>query len=514
LGIGSAAQYINVLVSTTSNVPWAVLNEACKGSDDEIKACAQSRGNLFTRQDSSTWELKGPFALGFEENLGYEDSGLYGYDTLTLGFEGAPALSHQVVTGILTDDFWIATLGIRPAAVNFTSVDKPIDSWLSALKNDSHIPSLSWGYTAGAQGQVQNSKNAFGSLTLGGYDASRFEPHDTKFGFGADISRDLLVGVHSISSNGSAFAQDPILSFLDAGTPHIWLPKEDCDRFATQFGLSYSDHLDLYVWNSTQYQQTAQWNDTKIDFVLGADLTGGSTVNISIPFTDFDLVLTSDYPGVNESTHYFPIRRAANNTQYTLGRAFLQHAYLIADYERQEFSVHQARFTDDQDQDLRAISSTSDSTQRQGGPTASNKITSGGIAGIAVAAVVAIAIIAFGVFVCCRRRKDKRLLAPGQSSPSKWAELAEVPANEKVELPSPHVPFFKRIISPRPQKLASELETSVAELEVPHVNHEVPAREVRVDRTSQITSTEVGSPHTPTSQDFEQGRKYDIHEMP
>lgn len=41
---------------------------------------------------------------------------------------------------------------------------------------------------------------------------------------------------------------------------------------------------------------------------------------------------------------YFPLRRAADSSQYRIGRAFLQEAYLQVDYERNTFSVFQALF--------------------------------------------------------------------------------------------------------------------------------------------------------------------------
>ena len=41
-------------------------------------------------------------------------------------------------------------------------------------------------------------------------------------------------------------------------------------------------------------------------------------------------------------THYFPLRRANGESQYILGRTFLEEAYVIADYERMNFTVLQA----------------------------------------------------------------------------------------------------------------------------------------------------------------------------
>ncbi|CAD6591030.1 MAG: hypothetical protein ASARMPREDX12_004894 [Alectoria sarmentosa] len=58
--------------------------------------------------------------------------------------------------------------------------------------------------------------------------------------------------------------------------------------------------------------------------------------------------------------YYFPLRQAVNESQYTLGRAFLQEAYVIVDYERSNFSVSQCRFEDGISTDLVAIPSASE----------------------------------------------------------------------------------------------------------------------------------------------------------
>ena len=47
---------------------------------------------------------------------------------------------------------------------------------------------------------------------------------------------------------------------------------------------------------------------------------------------------------MNGTSHYFPLRRAQNETQYALGRTFLQQVCLIVDYDRNRFSVSQAVF--------------------------------------------------------------------------------------------------------------------------------------------------------------------------
>lgn len=62
----------------------------------------------------------------------------------------------------------------------------------------------------------------------------------------------------------------------------------------------------------------------KITFELADAQNGGSTVDIVLPYASFDLV--TEYPLLDDTTRYFPLARAENDTQYTLGRSFLQEA--------------------------------------------------------------------------------------------------------------------------------------------------------------------------------------------
>jgi hypothetical protein len=63
-----------------------------------------------------------------------------------------------------------------------------------------------------------------------------------------------------------------------------------------------------------------------VKFQLGVTPKGGPSVDIVLPYAAFDL--EASYPLVRHPTRYFPLKRAANDSQYTLGRAFLQEAYV------------------------------------------------------------------------------------------------------------------------------------------------------------------------------------------
>lgn len=167
-----------------------------------------------------------------------------------------------------------------------------------------------------------------GSLTLGGYDQSKFIPNDVSFQFGPDISRDLLVGLQSITYNDARTVDrrllpEGILAFVDSTVPHIWLPEDACTAFEEAFSLEYNSTVDRYLVDDTLHNQL-QRNNASVSLILGNDIFGGSTVNITLPYQAFDLEVGP--PIVNSTTRYFPLRRADNDTQYTLGRTFLQES--------------------------------------------------------------------------------------------------------------------------------------------------------------------------------------------
>lgn len=177
-------------------------------------------------------------------------------------------------------------------------------------------------------------KQALGSLTLGGYDSSRFVPSNLSFDLASETSRDLVVGIQSITADSTFGPTDstsllpsPILSSIDSTVPHLWLPLNVCEAFEKAFGLRWDSDTELYLVNNTLHNMLLAHN-ASITFqieTLRTNLTSNPTVNITLPYASFDMEVS--YPIVESSSSYFPLRRAANPSQYTLGRTFLQEAY-------------------------------------------------------------------------------------------------------------------------------------------------------------------------------------------
>jgi hypothetical protein len=221
---------------------------------------------------------------------------------------------------------------------------------------------------------------------------------------------------------------------IDSSTPFLWLPTAVCDRFASALGLTYNETLQLYTFdrNASQHDTLTSWNLTFTISVSDLPTSSRSTfVNITLPYGAFDTQLTFPNPALNGSVatpakNYFPLRRAANSSQYVLGRAFLQEAYLMLDYERNNFSVYQAVFSPDAvtNMSIVDINRPSDSTFTGPHSAAGSHPSKGVIIGAAVggAALVAL-IVALIVIYCCRRKPDKKkATASDQSSSSPEGE--------------------------------------------------------------------------------------------
>lgn len=103
-------------------------------------------------KQSSTWSEIGIYQVAAREELKYNASGLYGLDTLGLmvANSGGPVLPSQVIAGVVNTRFWVGRLGMDVKPSNFSEFANPQRSLIKTLKEENYIPSLTYGYTAGA----------------------------------------------------------------------------------------------------------------------------------------------------------------------------------------------------------------------------------------------------------------------------------------------------------------------------------------------------------------------------
>jgi Eukaryotic aspartyl protease len=266
-------------------------------------------------------------------------------------------------------------------------------------------------------------KKVGAQLIFGGYDTSRFASNGVSFSMADDVTRDLVVAVHSINYVGatqSSLLATPIHAFIDSTDPNLWLPKAACENFEKAFGLKLDNASGVYLINNSHHESLLSAN-AQVTFTLSDTIDGGETVSIVLPYAAFDL--QAQYPLVSNISYYFPLKMAANDTQYTLGRTFLQEAYLTADYERNNFSVSQCTWVDGAVPNIvtivpqnatiggTAISSPT-ATSTSTATAAPKGIGAGEITGIIIPALVVIGFIAIGIWFFSRRsriRKAKKL---------------------------------------------------------------------------------------------------------
>lgn len=129
-----------------------ILPTGCRQTDT---VCPDARGGLYNYNTSSSWSRLGDgyFGTSTEQNLNLSAIGIYGHDTISLGGQGSggPTLQNQLVGGIATENFYLGMFGVDSKSTTFPGVDKEQLSYLKSLSDQNLIPSLSFGYTAGAQ---------------------------------------------------------------------------------------------------------------------------------------------------------------------------------------------------------------------------------------------------------------------------------------------------------------------------------------------------------------------------
>lgn len=410
--VGNPPQQLRVLPASGQSTSWLVLQEACGVSADD--KCAYNRGFTFNRNVSSTWDEYGSFSLlNFLENqVGLEGNGLYGFDTVTLGWttDGLPTFDNLMVTGIVTEDFYVGGLGLNPRPTNFTDFNNPVPSLMQLLRDETNprIPSTSWSYTSGA---YNLSPKVFGSLVLGGYDVNRFEPNNVLFPLGSDISLEFQVAIQSIGTDivGFPLLSRAIIAYIDTMVADIWLPTPSCNLFEEAFGLIWDEATDLYLLNNDLHQSLMEKNPT-VTFQVGPEADGES-VQIQLPYHNWYQTATPAYIG-NSSGYYFPLRRASNSTQYILGRAFLQSAYISVDYDRNRFNVSQALYPSSKTPPTifpiyspgTGPMETTNSGEIHSQPSAG--LSTGAIVGIVIGAVLALVFLVAAILYFRRRRKS------------------------------------------------------------------------------------------------------------
>jgi hypothetical protein len=254
-----------------------------------------------------------------------------------------------------------------------------------------------------------------GSLILGGYDANRIKRNDITFPFGDDVERvhsvilqniyvtPQLEGTpHAINTvhNLGNWTDRYLYPVIESNRPYLFLPTPVCAEIARHFGAQYDKQSDHYLMSNQSYQDL-QTKSTSLTFEITPPQ---STKSVKITLPSSSLALRLDYPlrpTIKNSSWYLPIRHAENSQQLALGRAFLQDAVLISDYERGTFSIHQAVPSyPGIKTDLRPILI----NKRKTLDSWDERLSKAAIAGIVAGAVTLVLLLSLLV-ICLRRRR-------------------------------------------------------------------------------------------------------------
>lgn len=436
-----AIQAQNLLLPVADECVKIQPNSTSCGSSRGAYPFAQRFSPGFQHNQSSTWETVGLYQLGLEADLGFGGNGLNGFDTVRL--ENIK-MDHFPVTAYASPKLWIGQLGLSPSPLKFSdSINSP--SLLSGLKDGGHIPSLSYGFHVGASYRYTKVP---ASLILGGYDRSHSSSSALTVPLNSDHNRALTVGLQSIvvtdSLNGTLalLSTEQALFPIDSSVPELWLPRSVCDRFADAFGLQYDEASERYALTDTTRDELRQLSP-KLTITIGNSATAGNTTLIQFPYSAFDL--QASFPIFENATNYFPIRRADNESQYRLGRAFLQEVYLSVDHERNVFNLSQMNFSSPMPKsDIVTIHPNDEESDQIGASQSRRSLSGGEVAGIVIGCIVILSLLAIVGYRLMKRRNQKNPMPTVEDNQEASAEekssplSAEVMGGELLELPSIH----------------------------------------------------------------------------
>jgi hypothetical protein len=281
----------------------------------------------------------------------------------------------------------------------------------------------------------------FGSLTLGGYDAARFDNKtEAKFHFFDDMEKHLMVRVESITWNyaknedtsGSPPFSGGFTALIESSRAFLYLPPTACDNIAKEWGLNWDNATQYYILNDTAHKRNTQMKPF-LRFKLGElgsqvsqpgdnEPKTNSSTTITIPYDA--LAHPLDFPYVTSPKLFVPIRPSNNPQSYVLGRAFLQEAYLTVDYERKIFKVAQANFPAGSKL-IKSIHTVNETNVVEGPKL---PVPKAAIAGIAAGAAALIALLLLALFWLRRVKKTRK------------REAEEAAAIKESNLQDPHSP--------------------------------------------------------------------------
>ena len=186
------------------------------------------------------------------------------------------------------------------------------------------------------------------SALVGGYDQSRLLGVVTAQSYQLySLPIDLLdIGI-GVAEGGSPFADTSFSGLLAQGNssikvsirvlieatiPYLYLPGSTCDAIAAQLPVTFHSDYGLYFWNTTDPKYTRiVTSPAYLSFTFRLNQSNSQNMTIKVPFGLLNLTLQA--PLINTPTQYFPCRPLTDSGSYTLGRAFLQAAFVGVNWQ-------------------------------------------------------------------------------------------------------------------------------------------------------------------------------------
>jgi hypothetical protein len=258
---------------------------------------------------------------------------------------------------------------------------------------------------------------------FGGYDASLRKYNDVDFKMEPDVkNRDLAVWVKSVNIIGNGTdsnARIPMMStpfnaLVDSAVTPFYLPPTICDSFAKYLDLKYNKTFGMYLINDTEHIRLEDQTPS-MEIIISPEASGGKDVSILLPYPSLEQHFTHNYPNITSPwTRYFPIRPTTDQSQFTLGRVFLQEAYLIANYELRNFSLAQRDYSSDKPRIV---------TIRDPNHPATGDVSNGATYGLIAGGCALAGLLILLLVWRCQRRRSRLDEEKGRSSTTGKTEL-------------------------------------------------------------------------------------------
>lgn len=165
--VGTPPTPLRLLASTEIPETLVVVSIDCQGA---ALNCSDARGGIFDLDGSRTWSNKSGeksfFNIISEVKLLQSDvNALYGFDTVQIGSPGGSnaTVEQQVVAGIAAPELYVGSLGLHNRDVLFQADQQGQKSFISRLSRTKQIPSLSYGFFAGASYRKGTSSQSVNS---------------------------------------------------------------------------------------------------------------------------------------------------------------------------------------------------------------------------------------------------------------------------------------------------------------------------------------------------------------